>query len=298
MLIASDQKKIAKKLLGEINTSTVKDQIDLNKHTIKKLKKYSPGLSELERIESADGIVKKLCILLREHIEICCANDITPKYEFSECFENTLVSYSKMHDEPQPLSFLRKHKDKILKLINLKMSWESFEHLCKHILINDGIEKVSLAKKGQEGIDFYGVFKTANHLKLDIIPKNCKIKVVGQVKRYKRKIKPGDVRAFKTYCDDIMLSRDVKLVNKLPTWFKNMKCPVVGIFMTTSDYTKRALEYPTGDWKILRNGQQIVELIIKLPEGQNWITERKGLRSFDGNAFLETFQRKRGYLFR
>lgn len=279
---------LAKKIYSEIIGST-KDTVDLNKYCSKKLKDINTKISDLEIAGKLDEIVVKVKYYFNKRIEYCENKGITPEYEFNYYPPNVLFRYSKKYKELPYISLLRKQNKTMKTEIN-KMSWKSFEHLCAYLLGINGISPIKLTEVNQEGVDFVGIYNIGKDITSIIIPTSYKVKIVGQVKHSSRKIIPEKVRSFTTYCDQIK-NREKELVKNLPNWFNASKLPVLGIFMTTSDYTRGVDRFAENKWLILRNGDQIVDNLIKTPLSKEWVKNIKGKLIFDSNSFLNTFKK-------
>lgn len=282
--------KFVKEIVEEILHSK-QDMISLNEYCISRLKCRYPALSDLEINDKLDEIVEKVTFHINRRNEYCKNKDITPEYEFNTYPPKVLFRYSVRHKEPQLISYLRKQNRILLNAIN-DMSWQSFEYLCKHLLKINGVDPIKLTKVNQEGIDFLGLYNINNCGSSVIIPKNFKIKIVGQVKHYLDKIGPKQVRAFDTYCKDVK-NEQKDIVKNFPAWFTKTKIPVLGIFMTTSDFTKAASRYTKKEWMILRNGEQIVENLIQSPCSKDWVKNEDGHLIFDKTLFLKFFGEER-----
>jgi len=282
--------KLVKEIVKEILQSK-QDTINLNDYCISKLKCNYPRLSDLEINDKLDEIVEKVTFHINKRNEYRKNRDITPEYEFNTYPPKVLFRYSVKHKEPQLISYLRKQNKVLLKAIN-DMSWQSFEYLCKHLLKINGVDPIKLTKVNQEGIDFLGLYNLGNYGSSVIIPRNFKLKIVGQVKHYFNKIKPRQVRAFDTYCKDVK-NEEKDIVKDFPEWFTKAKIPVLGIFMTTSDFTKASSRYVKKEWIILRNGEQIVENLIQSHYSKDWVKNKDGHLSFDKTLFLEFFEEER-----
>lgn len=284
MLTSSDTTTLAKRISKEIKEST-KDKIDLDEYCAVKLELVYPDFSDLQIADELDEIVKKVKFHINKRKEYCEKHGITPEYEFNTYFSNVLLSYSLKYKESVLTSFLRKQRQSLLKAIN-EMHWQSFECFCKHLLEINRVGPVKLTKVNQEGIDFCGLYAIGKHATSVVFPKNFKIRIVGQVKHYSCKIQPKLVRAFNTYCEDVK-NEEKEVIKDLPEWFTKTKTPVLGIFMTTSSFTKSAINYAEKKWIILRNGEQVIECLIESPNIGRWF--KKG-GDFDKESFLGYFE--------
>jgi len=289
MLDSSTKINIAKQITEEIWKST-EDKIELSKYCEIKLKDTLPSLNAMQIGDIIDEIVEKVSFYINKKIEHCKEIGIAPNYEFNDLPRDGLFRYSLKYKESPLISFLRKQKQSLLKLIN-KMPWQSFEHLCTRLLQIYGVNPIKVTKVNQEGIDFCGLYNIGNQSNFMIIPKSFKIKVVGQVKHYSNKIQPKSVRSFNTYCEDVKHEK-TEIMNSLPSWFAKNKAPVLGIFITTSDFTKATIIYARKEWIILKNGEQVLEDLIKSPLNKNWIQNKNGQLVLNEDLFYETFKQE------
>jgi len=289
-VLALEKSKLAKLISKEIWNST-QDQIDLYEYCAAKLKNTYPGLSKLQINDELDNIIAKVKFYINKRIEHCKKQGTTPEYEFNDYPPDILFRYSLKHREEPSLSTLRKQRPEILRAIK-EMPWKKFEYLCKHILEINGVIKSYLASQHQEGIDFYGLVDIDKYFP-GVLFKGCKLRIIGQAKRLSKEVGPNWIRSFKTYLDDVHNKKE-DVLKKFPAWFTEIKAPILGIFITTSKFTKGAFKYAKREGIILRNGEQIIEDLIKSTESQTWLSQDKNGRStFDKNAFLQFFTNTR-----
>ena len=288
MINSSDVNNLAKNIYKEILGST-QNRIDLDKYCAEKLKHNFSDISILEIADELDKIVEKVKLHINKRNKYCKNEGITPEYEFNGYPPNVLSRYSVKYKEPQLIAFLRKQREPLLKAIN-EMCWQSFEYFCKHLLESNEVSPVELTKVNQEGIDFCGLYAIGKYISSVVIDKNFKIRIVGQIKHYTKKINPQLVRAFNTYCEDVKNEKE-DIIKNLPGWFAKHKTPVLGIFMATSDFTSGAVKYAKKEWIILRKGEQIVESLIESPIIGDWVKDEGGSLTFSTASFLKSFEK-------
>ncbi|ODS36648.1 hypothetical protein BEH94_11700 [Candidatus Altiarchaeales archaeon WOR_SM1_SCG] len=294
MINSSCSTTLAKKIYEEIfYLEPLQDKIDLDGYCEKKLKIEFPNLSDPEIADELENILEKVKFRINKRKEYCEKQCIAPEYELAEYPPNLLLHYSFKYNEPPLLSFLRKQNRQVLKGIN-EMSWDSFEYLCKHLLEINGVKPLTLTKRNQEGIDFCGLYDIGSYTTYSssmIIPKTFTIKIVGQVKHYPiEKIKPREIKSFSTYCDDVKNEKE-RVIKKLPTWFNEAKRPVLGVFITLSAFTRGTIGHSENEWIVLRDGEQVVEDIIKSPYSENWVKSIGEKLTFDKESFLKSFEK-------
>lgn len=285
--------ELVKTIVDDIYNSSL-DEINLQSYCENKIKQYfkNSHYNDLKILDILDEILEKVKGKINNKIQNDYNKGLISKYEFINYPNNTLQSYSKKHKEQFPVSFLRTNITQIIKTINNEkyISWQKFEILFKYILSFNGVEKMELTKTNQEGIDFFGIYNMGKSISSIIIPTNYSVKIVGQVKHYSKKIEPEQIRAFQTYCEDVKNNKE-NIVKSIPKWFKDSVLPVLGIYMTTSDFTKGTKIYANEEWMVLRNGLQIVESLIQSPFNKKWIIKKNGVYIFDKKIFSTTFEK-------
>ena len=289
MINSSDVNILAKDIYTRIKNSNL-NIIELDKYCAEIMKDKYPNLSDLEISDELDKIIEKVKFYIKKEIKEFKDRGIAPDYEFNNYPPNVLLRYSLKHEESPLIASIRKERVSLQKAIN-EMHWQSFECFCKYLLESDGVSPLSITKVNQEGIDFCGFYNIGKLASSVIIPNNFKIRIVGQVKHYSRKINPQSVRAFNTYCEDVK-NEEENIIKDLPCWFTKHKTPVLGIFMTTSDFTRSAIEYANKEWVLLKKGEQIVECLIKSPANKNWFSKDGRFSKLSFLAYFNEIVRK------
>lgn len=279
--------KFTKKMVEEILSSNA-EQINIEEYCEKKLKETCKNLSILERADILPNVIKKL----KHHFDKKMGNlnqrGIRPEYEFVEYPPNTLCKYDLLHENG--FSFIRKHRREILDTI-LKMNWRSFEFLCEHLLKINNIVISGVTSRGKEGgIDFFGLLEM-NRFSTGVLLKDAKIRIIGQAKRYRNVIDDTKVREFKTHRDDL-LQNIGRAIPKLPLWFTKSGAPLLSFFIITTKPTKGAKTYAEENSIILRDGEQVVEDLIKSIHAREWFSRKKGKLFFDEKLFMNFFKKE------
>ena len=283
----SKKRDLAEKISREILNST-QDKIIIDDYCFSKIEKEFSNMSDLQITDELDEIAKLVKFNINKRIEYCKNKGIAPEYELNDYPPNVLLRYSFKHKESVLISFLRKKNNGLYEAIDC-MSWKSFEYLSKHLLQINGVNPIKLTKVNQEGIDFCGLYDISKGSYSIIIPNKFKIRIIGQVKHYSKKIPPKLIRAFNTYCEDVKNEKK-EILKGLPNWFINNKTPILGIFITTSDYTGGAINYAKREWIILNNREQVVDYLIKSPLINNWVKKKGRKLTFDKISFLNSFK--------
>ena len=141
------------------------------------------------------------------------------------------------------------------------------------------------------GIDFYGLLQM-ERFSSGVLLRNAQIRIIGQAKHYKDIVEHTEVRIFKTHRDDLLQDTG-NAIKKLPYWFIESKDPLLSIFVVTNKFTKGAKAYAKKNNIILRDGEQVVEDLIKSANAKTWFTLKNGMMVFDEKFFTEFFAKRR-----
>lgn len=141
-------------------------------------------LGELERAEHIedvrDGVLKEI----RNYIERCRKEGITPEFEFG-------------HDPRhiKKLTDIHEARKKFLSWV-FTLPPIQFEHLCRKVLLIEGCRDVTVTPpSGDGGVDFYG--KKVVQLKdTNSVFRDVEVLVIGQAKRYENPIGVEELRSF------------------------------------------------------------------------------------------------------
>lgn len=278
--------KFVRKVIRDILSSD-DEKINLEEYCFKKLKETHRELSPLEIGEMIPSIVDKVSNKFKVMIENSRKRGITPEYDFIEYPPNTL--YKTYLLEENGFSSIRKHRKEILQTI-CKMKPRSFEFVCEHLLnVNKIFISGLTSGKKEGGVDFYGLLEL-NKFSNGLLFRNVKIKIIGQAKRYKIAVDDGEVRKFKTHYDDLLQNRG-RAIPKLPDWFINLKAPILPLFIITCNFRKGAKIYAKENGIILKEGEEVVEDLIKSPKAKEWFSRKNGKIIFDKMLFMKSFEK-------
>ena len=280
--------KLAKDIFENGILKSKKEKIDLNILCSEKIKIKQPKINELQISDHSEQLIKKITQYVNKRKNNCESQGLRPEYEFADYSSTILLRCGINCGESPAIYFLRKNNKELFKTIN-KMSWNYFEKFCKKLLEINNISKIELTKKNAEGVDFCGLYPLGKYFHSTIIPANFKIRIVGQIKHWSKKVNPKEVRSFSTYCTDIK-NGEKTAIKDLSEEFKENKAPILGIFLTTSSFTKSALRFAEKEWIILKNGNQIVEDIINSPNINKWVKNKGDKLVFDKDLFLKSFE--------
>lgn len=250
--------KIAREIANQIWNSQELN-IDLEDQCERLLRKHFPNLSDLEICEVSEDVEHKVKSHLRSKITQCREKRITPRYEFSE------VS-----------NVLYRARDVRIDEIRSKIKtvdWRNFENLCKHVLQINGIEEAEVTRGTKEGgIDFYGLLRMCKFSQ-GILLSGLEIRIVGQARHHSADSKVGEpeVKLFTKQYSDFKSGRG-RGPEAVPDWFRHLKSPITGIFITNTEFTKDAYDAAEEEGIILKDGDQIAEDLFLSPKVNEWLT--------------------------
>lgn len=233
--------------------------IDLSLWCAKELAKYFPHWGDLEICDVSEDVERKVKSRLKEEISRCKEKRITPRYEFSEV-SNVLYRVRDVRI------------DEIRSKIKT-VDWRNFENLCKCVLEINGIEEAGVTRRSREGgIDFYGLLRM-HKFSQGILLSDLKIRIVGQARHHSTDSKVGEpeVKLFAKQYSDFESERG-RGRKAVPDWFRNLKSPLTGIFITNTEFTPDAYNAAEEEGIILKNGDQIAEDLFRSPRVNEWLT--------------------------
>lgn len=254
-------KVIEAKIVREIANQIWNSQelnIDLEDQCERLLRNHLPNISDLEICDILEGVVRKVKSQLKREITQCREKRVTPRYEFSE------VS-----------NVLYRARDVRIDEIRSKIKtvdWRNFEYLCKHVLQINGIEEAEVTRGTKEGgIDFYGLLRMRKFSQ-GILLSGLEIRIIGQARHRSADQKIGDpeIKLFAKQYSDFKKGRG-RGRRAVPDWFKNLKSPVTGIFITNTQFTKDAYDAAKEEGIILKDGDQIAEDLFRSARVNEWL---------------------------
>lgn len=253
-------KAIDAKIIREIGNqiwNSGEPNIDLENWCESVLKKHLPNISDWEICEVSENIERKVKSHLRREISRCKEKGITPRYEFSEVSNALYRARDIRVDEVKSE----------IKNIN----WRNFEYLCKHLLEINGIEAEVMRGTKEGGIDFYGLLRMQKFTQR-VLLKGLEIRIIGQARHRSvdRKVGEPEIKLFaKQYCD--FKSGRGRGQKAMPKWFRKLKSPIVGTFITNAECTKGAYTAAKEEGIILKGGDEIAEDLAHSPELAKWL---------------------------
>lgn len=280
-------KKIAKDIEEKISSTT--DKINLDKYCEEKIGSWYKNLSSFQISEISEKLVKKVKFYLQKKADdIKFSQRTTPSYAIPQ-FSNTVFRYDVLHREDSVYSLIIENRRKILKTLH-KMPWKAFEFLCKYLLETQDLRRVEVNPTSR-GADFFGIIEMEKFSE-GILLKDAKIRVFGEAKRHSGKIGESEMIKFCKRYEDLVEGKK-SIIRKLPKWFVDTKYPVLGMFITTSEFTRDAKSYVRDDDHsiILIEGEQIIEDLLKVQEVRDlWFTRKDGKLTFDVTLFINYFK--------
>jgi hypothetical protein len=286
-------KPVLNKLAREVATdilSSDKDKISIEEYCKEKLEITYKGLSKWQVAEMLSSLVEKTKYHLQKIEEDKHSRGIEPEFELVEFPPDTLLRRDLLRGE-DGLSYVRKYRKEILDAIR-KMHWRNFEFLCEHLLnINNIVISGVAGGTRDSGIDIYGMIEM-NRFSQRVLLRDAKIKIIGQAKRYKSVVDHTEVRVFKTHRDEL-LQNTGNAIRKLPSWFIESRDPLLSIFIVTTKFTRGAKTYANKNDIILKDGEQVVEDLIRSGHVREWFSRKNGILIFDESLFTEFFKKKK-----
>lgn len=255
-------KVIEAKIVREIANQIWNSQelnIDLEDQCERLLRNHLPNISDLEICEVLEDVVHKVKSRLKEEISRCREKRITPRYEFSEVGDVLYRARDIRIDE--------------LRSKIKTVDWRSFEYLCKHILQINGVEQAEVTRGTKEGgIDFYGLLRM-HKFAPGVLLKDLEIRIIGQARHRSADTKIGDpeVKLFAKQYSDFKSGRG-RGREAVPDWFRNLKSPLTGIFITNTEFTQDAYDAAKEEGIILKDGDQIAEDLFGSPSVNEWLS--------------------------
>lgn len=279
---------IAKKIFDRLTKGKSKPAtVDLPDYCYEAILRYDTDIGDLGALKEQDDVLRKVQNYFARDIRDHEISGTKPEYVFGDASRETVVLNPDIAKEIPVTRFLWNRRQRLLSLVN-SLPWDSFERLSEYLLITSGLKRVKLTKRGQEGIDVCGLYDF-EIARPSLIPIKFEARIVGQIKqRSTEKINPAAVRSFKEYCEDVKkLDKDIS--KDLPDWFVASNSPVLGLYITTYDYTRRAYAYAENEWLFLRKNLHVVECLIQSPLAREWVRAEDIGYSFNERAFFEAF---------
>jgi len=263
---ATDAKIIRE--IGEQIWNSTEQVIDLEDWCESLLKKHLPDINDWEICEVSEDVERKVRSHLKREIAHCREKGSTPRYEFSEVSNVLYRARDIRVDE--------------LKSKIRSINWRNFEYLCKHLLEINGIEGVGITKRSKEGgIDFYGLLRMHKFTQ-GVLLKGLEIRIIGQAKHRSadRKVGEQEVKLFAKQCCDFESGKG-RGQKAVPEWFRKLKSPIVGAFITNAECTEDAYSAAKEEGIILKDGDQIAEDLVHSSELAKWFFTSKSSKSFN-----------------
>jgi hypothetical protein len=243
--------------------------------------------NELIILEKVEVLLSQVKRLIKKKIQEYDERGTTPNFRFSNLSENRLIGCVISEKEESVKNKLA-YKRHFYQLIN-ELEWKAFENLSLFVMQLYNFQKCDLGKRTKDGgLDFYGFYVPYTEEKYTGFLSKMNIRIFGQAKhRNKQTISEGEIRKFYTFYKDFLSEkgRAYKFVSSKSQWFLKTKGPLIPLFFTNSNFSKDALTYANGKGVVTRDGEQIVEDIIRLSKNEPWFRFREGKMSFKPEVF-------------
>ncbi len=260
------------------------DRIVLTRFMEQFLKEKGFDVNSAAVLANFDQIRFQVQQLLKRSIHLQEEKGITPRYQFSSVDDDVLIPQNETSIEIGKV----KIKDAIHSLYG--RPGRGFELFCVHFLQLIGVEKCKVMRgTKEEGIDLFGV------LNLGLVSsfatwRDAAVRILGQVK-----LSDAGKPWLKLFDRDLQLFREKegeawKLV---PSWFKEMKLPLVGIFISGREFTEPARKWARNQGIAVKDLDQLIEDLLKFPNRTPGVDIEGRTLSFDKESFKNYFREQK-----
>jgi hypothetical protein len=250
---------------------------------IEKMLRLSGESDELLIFEKTEELLPKVKRMLQKRIQECDEKGVTPNFRFSDLEENRLIGCV-IFEKEENIKNRLVYKKKFYQLIN-ELQWKAFENLCLYIVQIYNFRKFDIGKRTKDGgLDFYGFYVPYSDAGYMGFLLGMNIRIFGQAKhRNKQTISEGEIRKFHTHYVDFLngKGRAYKFVLSNSQWFLKVKGPLVPLFFTNSNFSRDAIAYANEKGIVIRDGEQIVEDVIRLSKSEPWFSSTEGKLQFN-----------------
>lgn len=261
---------------------------------LERILKLDGKYSDLVLLEKVEELLPQVRRVLSRKIESCDQKGVTPNFRFSDFSENRLVGCV-ISEKEETVKNKLVHRKGFYQLIN-QLEWKAFENLSLYVMRLYRFRKYNVGKRTKDGgLDFFGFYEPWTEEKYTGFFSRMNIRIFGQAKhRNKQTISEGEIRKFYTFYRDFLAEkgRAYAFVSSKSQWFVKTKGPLVPMFFTNSDFSKDAAMYADEKGIVFRDGEQIVEDIIRLSKGEPWFSVKEGKIEFkptELKRFLDEF---------
>jgi len=247
-----------------------------------------PSTSELELLDLVQKMLPQVRRLLQRKIRECDEKGITPNFRFSEFSENRLVGSLRLESE-EAMRHKLLHRNNFYQFLN-SLNWKTFENLCLYIIKIYNFKKYDVGKRTKDGgLDFFGFYMPHNvEVGYTGFLSSMNLRIFGQAKhRNKTSITEGEILKFHSQYRDFLNNsgRAYSFVLSKCEWFLSTKGPLIPLFFTNSEFSRDAKKYADRNGILTRDGEQIVEDIIRLSKIEPWFSMRNEKLMFHPDQF-------------
>ena len=243
---------IIKSIADELWDSNSRN-IELEEFCTESIRKHWQEITEWQLLEILEPVQHKVKVEIKKKISECREKGVKPRYSFSEVSNN--------------LYRVRDVKTDDIRLKIKSIDWNSFEHLCEHILEISGVTATGVTKSSKEGgIDFYGLLRMGDYHQ-SILLSGLEIRIAGQAKHHSEDEKVGerDMNAFIKQFENFR-DRRGRGFTAVPTWFRRSRSPITAIVITNTEFTEGAQIAARNAGVVIRDGEQIAEDLVRSPK--------------------------------
>jgi len=244
--------------------------------------------SELELLDLVQKMLPQVRRLLQRKIRECNEKGITPNFRFSDFSENRLIGCLRLESE-EAIKQKLLNRDDFFQFLN-SLTWKTFENLCLYIMKLYNFKKYDVGKRTQDGgLDFFGFYipHKAEACYTGFLS-SMNIRIFGQAKhRNKSSVAEAEILTFHSQFRDFLNEhgRAYSFVQSNCKWFIETKGPLIPLFFTNNKFSRDAKKYADRNGIVTRDGEQVVEDIIRLSKIEPWFSIRNEKLKFYPDQF-------------
>lgn len=221
------------------------------------------GVSVLDAQEKIEQLSRKVTGAIRFKIDGHKKEFTIPSYDFSDYNSDLLIksSLTELYGAKDLVETKIYWREKLQNFLK-EVTWRDFENIAKHILGYNGLNDIEITQaSNDQGIDFWGYVSIENETSITRFQKDLKFRVIGQVKHSVTdvKVNHSKVSSFGTELNRLRKKNPPNYFTGLSDEFFQSSLPLVGLFITNSDYLPKAVDFSKDYGIIVWNGRQISE---------------------------------------
>lgn len=258
------------------------DRVELTRYVEESLRRKAISINDPKVLAGFDALKRSVRRVIENKILHARSRGTTPRYHFAEIDTDVLL--------PQSDASLDQIRDEMILSIQA-LGWRPFELLCVHLLSLSGATRCHAMRGTQEeGIDLFGVLDLGELTRTSVWH-GVRLRLLGQAK--KSRVDEPRVRLFNQDRESFVAGSG-RAFNLAPDWFKELKAPLMGFFLTASRFTKPALTW-AGEHNIAtKDAEQMAEDLMRAASGERTpgLSGSGQAMTFDRDAFRHHFERR------